>query len=106
MKTILLVLFLFASNLSFASTIQVERAWKEVTCKKLAETNDVKRFDLEYCVDNSAVSVGYEYYNNQEVPFNFKGYLYANSVKENCDGVVLLDQSGHLVKILDIVCDL
>ncbi len=104
MKAILPVLILFVSNLSLASTIQVERPWKEVVCMRLAQIYNVKLFDLEYCIDNSAVSTGNVNHRNQMVRFNFKGYPHANSVMENCDGAFLLDESGHFVRIFDVVC--
>ncbi len=106
MKKIFICLFLLASSSSFAETIQVERSWKEVGCKAVSAKYGVKRFDLEYCVDNSAFSIRYENYRDQKVPFNFKGYLFANPVNENCNGILLLDQSGHFVEVLKVVCDL
>ncbi|MGE3609253.1 MAG: hypothetical protein AB7I27_06670 [Bacteriovoracaceae bacterium] len=107
MKMTLIALGLIISSVSFADRIQVERSWKEMACNAVAKQYHVKHFDLEFCIDNSAVSANYERYLNQRVPVIFRGYLYSgSSINERCTGVASLDKSGFLTKIDDIVCDL
>ncbi len=90
-----------------AGQVKVERSWKEMACQNMSRYGQV---DLEFCIDNSAISISYLGHKNDQSywSINYKGRYNRNSrIIEDCNGVVVASRTLQPVKIVEnLVCKL